>query len=41
MTTIFNLPANILSEIYEMDSTFRDKFKDEINYDIWVNSFDK
>jgi hypothetical protein len=40
-TTIFNLPANILSTIYEMDSTFRDKFKDEINYDIWSNSFDK
>ena len=39
--SFFNLPANILSNIYEMDPTYRDIFRDEINYDIWVNSFDK
>jgi len=40
-TTFFNLPANILSSIYEMDTTFRDKFRDEINNEIWIHSFDR
>ena len=41
MTTFFNLPSNILSNIYEMDSTYRNIFRDEINYEIWVKSFEK
>ena len=39
--TFFNLPTNILSSIYEMDTTFRDKFRDEINNEIWIHSFDR
>ncbi len=39
--TLFNLPENILSSIYEMDTTFRDKFRDEINNEIWIHSFDR
>jgi hypothetical protein len=41
MTTLFNLPENILTEIYEMDSTYRDKFKNEINKEIYTSSFDR
>lgn len=42
MTTMkfFDLPANILSNIYDMDTTFRDKFKDQINTQIWEKSYD-
>jgi hypothetical protein len=43
MTTIFDLPANILSTIYEMDSTYRGgdtKMRDEINKEIFKKSFD-
>ena len=39
MTTIinrlFNLPENVLTEIYSMDSTFRDKLLKEIQYEIF------
>ena len=38
---LFNLPANILTEIYEMDSTYRDKIKKEINKEIYKSSFDR
>ena len=38
--SFFNLPSNILSNIYNMDSTFRDKFKDQINTQIWEKSYD-
>jgi hypothetical protein len=40
MTTFFNLPSNILTEIYEMDSTYREKIKKEINKEIYTKSFD-
>ena len=40
MTTLFSLPANILSNIYEMDTTFRNKFKEQINTEIWEKSHD-
>lgn len=36
MPSIFDLPANILSEIYKMDPTYRDK----INKEIFKKSFD-
>lgn len=36
---LFNLPSNILSEIYEYDSTYRDIFKKQCLYDIWQNAF--
>ena len=39
-TTFFSLPSNILSNIYEFDSTFRDKFKEKINNELWSKSFD-
>ena len=38
--SFFSLPSNILSNIYEMDTTFRDKFKDQINTQIWEKSYD-
>lgn len=41
MTTLFNLPSSILSEIYKMDSTYRDIFQRMIIYEIFVKSFDK
>ena len=31
---LFNLPSSILNDIYEMDSTYRDKFRDEIKNEI-------
>lgn len=31
---LFNLPASILMDIYEMDSTYRDKIRDEIKNEI-------
>ena len=37
---LFNLPSNILSTIYEMDSTYRGKIKEEINTEIFKKSFD-
>lgn len=40
ITRFFNLPANILTEIYEMDSTYRDKFREDINKEIFRKSFD-
>ena len=36
---LFNLPNNILSEIYEMDDTYRDIFKKQCLYAIWKGSF--
>lgn len=39
MNRLFNLPNNILSEIYEYDSTYRDIFKKNIIYEIWKRSF--
>ena len=40
MTTLFDLPENILSTIYEMDSTYRGKIREEINKEIFKKSFD-
>lgn len=31
---LFNLPASIIMDIYEMDSTYRDKIRDEIKNEI-------
>ena len=31
---LFNLPENIISTIYEIDSTYRDKFKNEIHHEM-------
>lgn len=39
MNRLFDLPSNILSEIYEMDDTFRDIFKNQCLYAIWKRSF--
>ena len=39
MNHFFNLPSNILSDIYSMDNTFRDQFK-TCHHDIWFKSFD-
>lgn len=36
---LFNLPNNILSEIYEYDTTYRIIFKNQCNYEIWKKSF--
>ena len=41
MAALFNLPSNILSEIYKMDPTYRDKFSKEINQEIFRKSFDR
>lgn len=38
--TLFNLPANILSNIYEYDDTYRKLFKKNIIYEIWKISFE-
>lgn len=38
MNRLFNLPDNILSTIYNMDNTFRDKLK-QCHHDIWKKSF--
>ena len=40
MNRLFNLPSNILSEIYEYDNTYRDIFKKMIIYEIWVRSLE-
>jgi hypothetical protein len=34
MNRLFNLPESILSDIYTMDSTYRDKIRDEIKNEI-------
>lgn len=39
MNRLFNLPNNILSEIYEYDTTYRDIFKKQCHFDIWQKSF--
>ena len=36
---LFNLPSNILSEIYEYDDTYRDIFKKQCLFEIWKRSF--
>lgn len=36
---LFNLPANILSNIYEYDPTYHDIFKNKILFEIWKRSF--
>lgn len=36
---LFNLPPNILSEIYKYDTTYRDILKNKILFDIWKMSF--
>lgn len=36
---MFNLPSNIISVIYEMDSTYHDKIK-ENHHELWKKSFD-
>ena len=36
----FNLPSNILSTIYEMDTTYRNKIKEEINTEIIKKGLD-
>ena len=40
MINLFNLPSNILTNIYEYDSTYRDKFRKNIIYEIWKISFE-
>ena len=40
MTTLFNLPSSILSTIYAMDSTYRDKFRQEIHKEIFTKCID-
>ena len=36
----FNLPSSILSTIYEMDSTYRDKYRQEIHKEIFTKCVD-
>lgn len=38
MNRLFNLPNNILSDIYTMDTTYRDILK-QIHFEIWKRSF--
>ncbi len=38
---LFNLPNNILSEIYKYDTTYHDILKNKILFDIWKMSFIK
>lgn len=40
MSALFNLPSSILSTIYAMDSTYRDKFREEINKEIFTKCID-
>ena len=39
MNLLFNLPNNIISEIYEYDTTYRDIFTKYILHEIWKRSF--
>ena len=38
---LFNLPSNILSTIYSMDSTYREKFKNEVLREMMKKTFIK
>ena len=39
MNRLFSLPDNILSDIYAMDTTYRDKIQNVIKYEIFNNSW--
>lgn len=39
MNRLFSLPSNIISLIYEMDITYRDKFQKEVQYEIFKTSW--
>lgn len=39
MNSLFSLPNNIISYIYEMDATYRDKFQNEIKTEIFKTSW--
>ena len=39
MNRLFSLPENILSKIYEMDMTYRDKFQKDVKYEICYSSW--
>jgi hypothetical protein len=39
MNRLFSLPENILSKIYEMDTTYSDKFQKDVKYEIFNSSW--